>query len=47
MIDSPFPDIAVLILGFLAGFASAIWLAVALEDGARKMAEKAHDQAEK
>jgi hypothetical protein len=47
MIDPDFPLIPLFILTFFAGFACAIWLAVALEDGARQMAEKIDDQTEK
>jgi hypothetical protein len=31
-------------LSFVAGFASAVWLAVALDRGAKEMAEKAADE---
>ena len=47
MTTPEFPIIPLFILTFFAGFACAIWLAVALEDGAGQMAEKVDDQTEK
>lgn len=41
MNESDFPTAALIILSFVAGFAAAIWLAVALEHDAREMAERA------
>jgi hypothetical protein len=40
MTDPDFPIITLTILSFFAGFACAIWLAVALDNSARQIAEK-------
>jgi hypothetical protein len=40
MTESDFPFAALIILSFLAGFAAAIWLAVAFDQGAREIADK-------
>ena len=40
MTNPDFPILVLTILSFFAGFAAAIWLAVALDRGAREMAEK-------
>lgn len=40
MTNPDFPYAVLTILAFFAGFACAIWLAVALDQGARKIAEK-------
>ena len=45
MTESAFPDLTILILGFCAGFACAIWFAVAIEHGAHKIAEQMEEQA--
>lgn len=42
MNDFPLNDFLLFILGLLCGFASAIWLAVALNDDAKKISE--HEQ---
>lgn len=47
MTESAFPDLTILILGFCAGFACAIWVAVAIEHGAHKIAEQLDEQGEK
>ena len=44
MTDSDFPIAPILfILGLLSGFATAIWLAITFDRGAREIAEKAKD----
>jgi hypothetical protein len=40
MIDPDFPVVPLCILAFFAGFACAIWLAIAFDHGAREIAEK-------
>lgn len=40
MNESDFPAWILIVLSFFAGFAAAIWLAVALDEGAREIAEK-------
>ena len=41
MTDPDFPIVTLTVLSFFAGFACAIWLAVAFDHGARQIAEKA------
>jgi len=42
--NSPdFPYGVLIFLSFFAGFAAAIWLAIAFDHGAREIAEKAED----
>lgn len=43
MTNPDFPYLALTILSFFAGFACAIWLAVAMEHDAKDMADKVDD----
>jgi zinc transporter ZupT len=44
MTESNFPYGVLIFLSFVAGFACAIWIAVTIEDGAKKISE--HEQGE-
>jgi hypothetical protein len=43
MTNPDFPFAALIILSFIAGFAAAIWLAIAFDRGAREIADRTDD----
>ena len=46
MNNPDFPVLALTILSFFAGFATAIWLAITFDQGAREIKEKDDDEAQ-
>jgi hypothetical protein len=44
MIEAAFPDFLLIVMGFLAGFGCAIWLAIELDHGAKDIASQAGEE---